>query len=298
MKSCKLIATIPVLTDMNNVNKVISHPYIYGARWNTGVVSPFDETETLDKLNTQCKLFHKKFWVDVKGRQLRVEEWGHPLYTSIKLNHAIEANRGAKVYLRGEQPLDLISCKGNKIFVNPIPKHAVGAGQSVNIISESLKIHGYLTYQDMRYLETCKNLHINNIMASYVQSTEDIMEIKVHQPNANIVCKIESQKGVQNLNELKGFNLMAARDDLYIELDNPYYMNYALEKIISQDSDAICASKIFTSLEHKEKIDYSDFEDLENMYRLGFRTFMLCDNICNYRFDKAMEGWKTFLNGK
>lgn len=297
MKNCKLIATIPALVNKANVNRVISNPLISGVRWNTGVVSPFSEVETLEKLSSQCKLYNKQFLVDIKGRQLRIKEWGQPLYNVVRLNHSIKIEGKAKVYFRGEEPLNLVYAKGNEIFVDPIPRYAVGAGQSVNILSDNIEIQGYLTPKDIKYLEAARSLNINNILASFIESDKDILDIKLVHPNSNIICKIESKKGIENILNLSGYNLMAARDDLYIELEsNPYSMNYSLQRIISQDPSAICASRIFTSLEHSNSISYSDFEDIENMYKMGYRTFMLCDNICNYHFNEAIEGWKLFIN--
>lgn len=296
MKNCKLIATIPAMTDLKKVKKIINNPFIFGVRWNTGIVSPYDEKETLQILKDFCENAKKVFWVDLKGRQLRVVEWGNPLYNSIKLNHNVKVEGSAKVLLRGENPLDLVVAKGNEVFVNPIPKHAVGAGQSVNIIGDKVDIEGYLTEKDKRYIEVSKQLGISNIMASFVESINDVVEIKMAHGSCDVVCKIESKKGVSNLSDLVGLHLMAARDDLYLELGNPYYMNYALNSIIKQDENAICASRIFTSLEHSNTISFSDFEDLENMYAMGYRHFMLCDNVCNYCFDSAIEGWCTFLN--
>ena len=70
-----------------------------------------------------------------------------------------------------------------------------------------------------------------------------------------------------------------------------------LKNIISKDNGAICASKIFSSLEKRREVDFSDFADLELMYNLGYKKFMLCDNICNYKFEKAIKAWEEFING-
>lgn len=293
-----LIATIPALTDLKKVESIIANPFIYGVRWNTGIVSPYNEEDTLLILRNLTKQYKKRFWVDLKGRQLRVIEWGNPLYSAIKVNHNVNVELPATVLLRGERPLDLVKVDGNQLFVNPLPKHSVGAGQSVNIIGEDVEIEGYLTEKDKSYLMACKKIGINDIMTSFVEHFEDIVEIKFYLDTADIVCKIESEKGLRNLKDFEGFSLMAARDDLYLELKNPYYMTYALKNIIEQDKNAICASRIFTSLEHSAKISYSDFEDVEQMYNMGYRYFMLCDNVSNFVFNEAIEGWKVFLNGK
>lgn len=296
MKDCKLIATIPAMTDLKKVHKIIGNCYISGVRWNTGIVSPYTVDVTLDILKEITEQYKKELWIDIKGRQLRVEEWGNPLYSSIVLNHEISTNGLCQVKLRGESYLDLVSSNGREIFVNPLPSHAVGKGQSVNILGDVI-IKGYLTEKDKEYLKYCSEKGILNIMASFVEEMSDIKDILNYDKNFNIVCKIESKKGIQNLNFFKGLNLMAARDDMYIELRDYRDMNYGLYKIINQDKDAICASRIFNSLEHGSVISYSDFMDLEQMYTMGYRNFMLCDNVCNYCFDKAIQGWGLFLNG-
>lgn len=296
-KVCNLIATIPAMTDLKKVENIISCPFIYGVRWNTGIVSPYSEKETLEILKRLTDKYKKKFWVDLKGRQLRVIEWGNPLYSTIKVNHKLSVDLPAIVCLRGEKPLQLVKVKENELYVNPLPVHAVGVGQSVNVLGKNLNIDGYLTEKDIIYLNACKELQIKDIMASFVEEFTDIAEIKMVYDDCNIVCKMESVKGCYNLSDFEGFNLMAARDDLYIEVENPYYMYMFLNRIIRHDANAICASRIFTSLEHSSKISFSDFEDMETMYNMGYRNFMLCDNVSNYKFEDAIMGWRIFLNG-
>ena len=184
---------------------------------------------------------------------------------------------------------------GNEVYVDPLPRHAVGAGQSVNILSNNLEIEGYLTPKDIEYLNICNKFGINNFMASFVEDFDDIADILKIVPNANIVLKIESKKGINLVNGyLPGANLMAARDDLYIQTG--LEMMKHLKSIISRDKNAICASRIFMSLEHNEAPDFCDYEDLEYMYALGYRRFMLCDNVCNYAFDRAIEAWKQWIS--
>lgn len=315
-RNCKLIATIPVMTDLQKVEYIISNPYIYGVRWNTGIVTPYTEKETVEILKHFCEKYNKKLWIDLKGRQLRVIEWGNPIYSSIKVNHNVRANLPAYVLLRGERPLNLVAVKGNSLFVNPVPQHAVGKGQSVNIIGKDVEIEGYLTEEDKIYIDACKELGVRDLMLSYVESIDDIVEVKILYPDCNIVCKIESKKGLENLDDFEGFNLMAARDDLYLELCNPYNlknaysvradklnlaynpysMQTALQRIIHYNKDAICASKLFTSSKY-DYMDFKDFEDLENMFALGYRIFMLSDEVSQFNFDLAVAGWRMFLNG-
>ena len=134
-------------------------------------------------------------------------------------------------------------------------------------------------------------------MASFVESFDDLAKILWILPTAHIVSKIESLKGIAFIEQYDVPNLMAARDDLYLQSGQDYSMLNHLRTIISKDSGAICASKIFLSLEKRETADLADYADLELMYNMGYRKFMLCDNISNYCFEKAMRAWKCFING-
>lgn len=298
MKDCKLIATAPPLTDIKAIEEIVSNKYIMGIRWNSGIVTPYSEYETLNILKQITNKFNKKLWLDLKGRQLRVIEWGNPLYSSIKVNHSFVTTFPAQIVLRGEDPLNIVKVDRNEIFVHPLPKHSVGAGQSVNILAEDVQIVDYLTEKDKTYLSLCRILNIPDIMASFVESTDDISEIRTIYPESNIVCKIESKKGVEAIPTLSSNQLMAARDDLYVEVNNYYDMIKALRLIIQNDKNAICASRIFSGLKHSSKPSFSDFEDLENMYQMGYRTFMLCDNVSNYCFHNAIINWEKFLYEK
>lgn len=297
-KDCVLIATIPSLANMEKVENVFQNPSVKEVRFNTGVptITPVEQTlEMLQKLSTK---YQKKLWIDIKGRQLRVAKWADPLYSCIELNHEVEILYPAQICFRNGDKVNIMHIKeGKKVLVDPLPKQALGAGQSVNIIAKELSIKGYLTEQDIKYLRACAKLGITNIMASFVEKFDDLAQILSVLPKANIVSKIESIKGVQFISQYSISGLMAARDDLYIECGQGYHMLEMLNRIIKKDRGAICASKIFTSLEKRERVDFADFADLELMYQLGYRKFMLCDNICNYHFAKAIEAWREFCNG-
>ena len=294
MKDCQLIATLPAMNNISKIIDIFSNPYISEVRYNTGGLSPYNPEVTIQKLKELAEKYNKKLWIDLKGRQLRVAKWADPKYECITLNHKIKVTPPATILLRNGEGCNITHIiNGNQVYVDPLPRHAVGAGQSVNIIASDLKIDGYLTIKDMEYLEICNKLGVNNFMASFVEDFNDIADILKMAPNANIVLKIESKKGMELVNSyIPGASLMAARDDLYIQtgLD----MMKHLKTIIEKDKNAICASRIFMSLEHNDTPDFCDYEDLEYMYSLGYRRFMLCDNVCNYAFDRAIGAWKRW----
>lgn len=297
-QDCVLIATLPSLNNMDKVQKVFSNPHISEVRFNTGVQTAYSISETLDILKNLSIKYNKKLWIDIKGRQLRVTKWADPLYSCIEISHRVQVLYPAQIYFRNGDRVNITHIKdGNKLFVDPLPRQALGEGQSVNILAKDIEIDGYLTEKDKQYLRVCQKMDLNYIMASFVETFDDLAQILQILPNAQIVSKIESLKGMSFITQYNVPNLMAARDDLYLQSGQTYSMLNHLKTIISRDSGAICASKIFLSLEKRETVDLADFADLELMYSMGYRKFMLCDNICNYSFEKAIQAWEEFING-
>ena len=297
-QDCVLIATLPSLNNMEKVQKVFSNPHIAEVRFNTGVQTAYSIEETLDMLKNLSIKFNKKLWIDIKGRQLRVTKWADPLYSCIEISHRVQVSYPASVYFRNGDRVNITHIKdGNKLFVDPLPRQALGAGQSVNILAKDIEIEGYLTEKDKLYLRACKKMDLHFIMASFVETFDDLAQILQILPNSEIVSKIESLKGMSFITQYNVPNLMAARDDLYLQSGQNYSMLEHLKNIISRDSGAICASKIFLSLEKRETVDLADYADLELMYNMGYRKFMLCDNVCNYSFAKAIQAWEEFING-
>lgn len=297
-QDCILIATLPSLNNMERVQKVFENPCISEVRFNTGVQTAYSVEETLEILKQLSLKYNKKLWIDVKGRQLRVIKWADPLYSCIEINHRIQVLYPAQIYFRNGDRVNITHIKdGSKLFVDPLPRQALGAGQSVNIITKDIEVEGYLTDKDKQYLVACEKKNINNVMASFVESYDDLAEILKFLPKAQIVSKIESLKGIEFISRYNVPNLMAARDDLFLQSGENFSMLRHLKKIISRDSGAICASKIFLSLEKRETVDFADLADLELMYSMGYRKFMLCDNVCNYSFAKAIQAWEEFING-
>lgn len=297
-KDCKLIATLPNLNDKKCLQQTISIDEIDSYRFNSGVNQLMRPEEIVIKLKEIEEKTNKKVYIDLKGRQLRIEAWANPSYEAIELNHDIEIEYPAKVIFRDGTTSEIIRCRQNKILLSSSPYHALGKGQSINIDAKSLEIKGYLTKQDRELILMSKEYDLNDYMASFVEKINDLIEIIKLNENANIIAKIESLKGIRFILENQiNLNIMAARDDLYTSLNNSYEIIKYLKKIIELDPNAICASKIFSSLEKNQIISLNDFEDLELMYQMGYKTFMLQDDIKGNQLLKAIKGWREFTNG-
>lgn len=309
-KNCKLIATLPSFNRLSKVEEVFENPAISEVRFNTGVQTFYSPKQVVEYLKKLSQRYQKRVWIDIKGRQLRITKWADPQFSCIELNHKIQLKGNTKIYFRNGGVSQVVHVvNGNQIYVDPIPYEALGAGQSVNLVAENsigmnneVIVDGYLTELDKQYLSACQKYEINSIMASFVEKEEDIIEITSILPQAEIIAKIESLAGIQfALRRIfplpKISNIMVARDDLFLQLGQGNKMIPYLRDLIHVAPKAICASRIFSSLEYRITPDFADFEDLEFMYQMGYRTFLLSDNICNYKLKEAIEAWRVFQNG-
>ncbi len=288
----KIYATLPAHHRDKQLKTVAGHPLVDALRFNTGTRVHTSPMETLEIFLDACK--GKEFWLDLKGRQLRITQWAVPGFGDIVLNHEIEVNLPAEIYFRREEKSIIRKINGNKIYVDPPPPKAVGAGQAINIPDDSLKIKGYFTDEDLEYINAASKLGIKNFLLSFVEDEQDILRLIDRIPNAKIIAKIESRKGLDfvrnSYSNLKyKVVLMAARDDLYINIgEDKTDIFPALKMILQKDPYAIVASRLFTSLEDNLEVSLSDLSDFTLMKSIGFNACLLSDGLCS--------GEKSFLN--
>jgi len=306
-----IIATLPAIYREELCEEIVAHPLIGGVRYNVGVPSPFEPKATLEKALAITKNHGKKFWLDLKGRQLRITHWAAPLYGKIVLNHEIEVTGSARVYFRGNDWSELKLASGNTIYVEPPPREAVGQGQAINIIGEAaaaVRIKGYLTDDDRLFLSAAKELGIADFMLSFAEQQSDIDEARAELGSAGaaarFVLKLESLKGLEFAKEFAGklspagsIRLMAARDDLYINIgSNKSRILSAMEEIKNIDDRAIAASWLFGSLEKSDVPALTDYSDLHLLAILGYKHFLLSDGVCQRCFARVMEAWQDYLD--
>jgi len=294
-----LIATLPAVHQTELLEKIISHSLIGGVRYNTGLRSPFPPKETLQRIVDLTKEYDKKLWVDLKNRQLRIVHWAVPNYGKIILNHEIEVDCPCRVYFRGNEWSEVKVVRGNVIYVDPPPRHAVGEGQAINIHGNNLRVKGFLTDEDCAYLDAARELGIDNFMLSFVEGADDLIQVLgIFGQSAHLALKIESQKGVDFVNSGFPFSrhtLVAARDDLMINIgENKAKILPVLMQIILRDPEAIVASRIFSGLETNGSVSMGDFSDVKLMQMIGYKNFMLSDGISQFHFDEAVKAWEDF----
>ena len=296
----KMILTVPPLARFRSLAE---NPVVESIRLNTTL--PIDTPIEGILSNVKSEAGTKPVWIDLKTRQLRIAGYRVNFLRDkeihyIALSHKIKLNMPSEVFIDNANyigtAIDLI--KKSMLVVEgsvekrrglPLPAQGqvgIRPGMSVNILSPSLEIEGFLTKKDRRYIESGKQLGMNNLMLSFVENESDIAEILNINPSAKIVAKIESQKGLDFIDQIypkysKRMDLMAARGDLYTELEKPDRIIDACKKIIKANPRAIFASRMLESLANVENTPRcSELFDVYCGMLMGYKRFLIGDDIC------------------
>lgn len=278
----RAIVTIP--PNAAYMSRIAAHPLVEGVRLNTvmPVAGPLENTLG----NIRSLIGEKELYVDLKGRQLRVTGSSYIPYHYIKLSHKIKIDTPFDIYIHDMEHVAKVTeiVDGNRLIVESAIPFPVGAGMSINIKEPSLEIEGYLTGKDEAYIEASKKAGNHNYLLSYVEKESDITDVLSRDPEASLILKIESQKGLDFIDTIypkykESITLMAAQGDLYYEVRRPHLILNAVEKIIKADPSAIAASRIFSSLARSSVPSCQDIESLGYLAKCGYKTVMFGDEL-------------------
>lgn len=293
-----LIATLPLLPRYRY--DISRNPLVDGLRYNTVMPLDVDIPTAVRQLVNVAE--RKPLWIDLKTRQLRITRFAYLPYAYVELSHRISVRLPAMICFK-DCTVDIESVvDGDKLILAERPLRVVGAGEPVNILHPSLEIEGFITDRDRSFIMAARDNGIHNYMLSFVEKREDIEELLALDPDASIIAKIESKRGLQFARDVYSdikapINLMAARDDLYINMgERPVEILEALRLILAKDPDAIVASRLLTSLLEHDDVSMGDISDLHMLHMMGFSSFMLSDEICRIReaFKKVMSTWEAY----
>ena len=95
-----LIATLPRLDDKYSIDEIMRNDEISSVRFNSGGDNLMTASEIVSKLKELSEFYHKRIWIDLKGRQLRINAWADPRYDVIELNHDIEVEYPAEIIFK------------------------------------------------------------------------------------------------------------------------------------------------------------------------------------------------------
>jgi pyruvate kinase len=285
-----IVTTPPYATFLD---EVAAHPLVCGLRLNTVMPLRTGPSEALERLRG----YGQPLWVDLKGRQLRVVGAAIPPYTAVRVSHPVQVETPVDAFFSdGDEHVRVVAVDGDRLILEDGPRRLIGPGESVNIVHPSLRIEGTLTETDRAYLAAMAatrsdgRLGLRRVMLSYVESVADVEEVRALLPGAEVMLKIESQRGLAFARRHGAAHgrLMAARGDLYVEVLRPHRIVGALRDIIAADPGAVVASRICDSLADFPVPASADIGDLGFLLTLGYRTFLFGDRVCLQR-DSVIE---------
>lgn len=279
MTTPKVSAIVTVAPYAPFIDAVAAHPLVEGLRLNTVMPIKAPHTDIVAKLAA----FGKPLWVDLKGRQLRVVGAAIPPFTEVRVSHRVKVKTPCDAFFDdGREDARVVEVDGDRLILEDGPRRFIGPGESINIVDPSLEIEGTLTDTDRAYLAAMKELGERRVMLSYVEKKEDVDEVKALLPNAEVVLKIETERGLA-LAEREGAKLgrlMAARGDLYVEVLRPHRIASAVKRVLRADPRAIVASRLFPSLADGPVPAASDIGDAAFLLEIGYRSFLFGDDVC------------------
>jgi len=272
---------------------------VQGIRLNPAMLSVEDVARELSSLPTAD--VGAPLYFDVKGRQLRVEKV-LPAKDKLvlRLNHPIEVETPTRVLFKaGNDRARLMALQesGRRLEFAPGadsgPEYVVKPGESLHIRHPSMRVNDEQLFSDIEQdkIRVARRYGIRRWFLSYVEKQSDVDRLRALVGDADeIMLKIESKRGMQFVREeyvpQDNVRLVAACGDLYVELDEPQHTLSALKDIIAADPYAIAASRMMLTITQNvrrfglDRPDLADFAHLAWLHSIGYRTFMLCDEIC------------------
>ena len=91
--------------------------------------------------------------------------------------------------------------KNGYIICSVLSGGGMGNNKAVTVQQQSIPLSA-LSEKDVKSLEIAKKYNINFFSMSFVNSANDVLELKKLHPNVKVVAKIETEKGVNNLSEI------------------------------------------------------------------------------------------------
>lgn len=253
-------------------------------------------------------------YFDIKGRQLRVvRAFPFPDRLELLINHPIRVKTPTVVIFKAGEDRALlkeVANDGRRLVFDGGPEYMVYDGESLHIRDPSLEVGGELFVQaELDKVAKAKRAGISRWFLSYVQNQRDVDEfMELVGRDAEVVLKIEDQRGLrfvaEEFRKTDNISLMAARGDLYVEVERPHHILSAMKLIVEKDPRAFVGSRIMLSVSREPVPDCADFLEIAWMYDIGYRRMMLCDEICLKKdlLAAAIDAFdcfrKSYVNGE
>jgi len=230
-------------------------------------------------------------WFDIKAMQLRIREVicdHHCDHLEFVANRPVAVETPCPVWFKaGEDCGKCVEIKDGTHFIfEGGPRYEVRKGESFHIRSPELAVGGpvFLDYE-IEKIQKVVGMGFSRFYLSYVYDQKHVDEFReLVGQDAEVILKIENKWGLDwvadHWKPQHNVHLAAARGDLYIEIDYPHQILKACKLIIEKDPGAYVGSRMLLSLVNQPTPSCADFSDLGWLYEIGYRNFLLCDELC------------------
>ncbi len=262
-----------------------------GIRLNSAMMSNPELDEQLGVIRSMKHLPGQvDLYFDVKARQPRIiEVLDNDDHLDLRLNHAVEVETPSTVIFKGgadSATLHHLEEGGRRLVFVGGPHYKVKAGESLYLRDPHLRILGDLFIpEEKTKIEKCRAAGFRKWFLSYVEEERDLEYfLELAGQDSEVWLKIESMRGLdyvaRHFKKRENVVLVAARGDLYVEIDRPHKIAEALRLIVERDPEACVASRILLSIVEGPVPSCADFLELQWLYDVGYRRMMLCDELC------------------
>jgi len=322
--------------------KFVADKRITGIRLNSAMMTCPELDKELD-IVAGLPAGSAPLFYDIKSRQPRVVEViPNNDHLDIRMNHPVEVAPGAPIIFKGGMDvavLDHTEEDGRRLIFGRNPTFQVKAGESLCIRAPHKILGNPFTEAEREKIAKVRAAGFTKWFLSYVEEQSDVDEFReLVGKDADVWLKIENERGLryvaEDFTKDDRTTLVAARGDLYVEIQKPHMMSKALRLIVDKDPFACAASRLLLSVIEKEQTalyryededgnvfympqrveekavtspytgrvggvqppvkallsttknivnpvpSCADFMELQWLYDVGYRRFMLCDELC------------------
>ncbi|RJR28245.1 pyruvate kinase [candidate division WWE3 bacterium] len=199
---------------------------------------------------------------------------------------------------------EIVECFGNGFIAKSLDNGVISDHKSLNLIGKDVALPS-LVEKDLERLDIAAKAAVDFVALSYVRTQKDVVELKKEMSSRNlkakIVAKIESEKGIDNIDEIidESDVVMVARGDLGVEMPIEriaYLQKTIINKCRSKNKQVIVATQMLQSMTVSSRPTRAEATDVSNAVYDGADAVMLSAESATGKYPvKSVEVMRRIL---
>lgn len=309
MNKTKIVCTIgPACKDKETLRQMMLNG-MNVARFNMSHGTEESHLELIDRVKTvRFELgLPVSIMIDTKGPEIRIKQFktgkiklvpdqyfalttenveGDNTIVSVTYNKFPEIVKKGTRILLNDGLIELVADRvtDNVVYTKVVVGGELSNNKSINLPSVELNME-YLSETDKKDLAFGVRQQAEIYSISFVNHAQDVIDVRNYlkslgDNDAFIIAKIESEKGVENLDEIIDVadGIMVARGDLGVEINFeklPHIQKMMLEKAKNKGKFAITATQMLESMITNSRPTRAEISDVANAIYDGTSAIML-----------------------